>query len=201
MRVLAIVGFVLLGLPSIAACNDEEAQAANSQVNLYRLLNYPFTGPIAWGVRDLDIEERIIKRFGEPLERTPSEGQIGDRNDIMLEYDSMTFLVLGTIGHPNKIIQGIIIKDESAPLVYGIRLGQHISTLPFDESTQKERQNDGISVRKFRTKITLGHSSEAATYFSYDGLEYLSIADGGLTISFDDDGIVSGIEWRWGTGH
>ena len=196
MKILAVISFVLLGLPSIAACNDDE-----SSVNLHRLLAYPFTGPVAWGVRDIDAEERIIKRFGEPLKRNASKGNIGDRNDIMLEYDGITFRVLGTIGYPNNIIQGIIVKDDSVPLMYGIQLGQHISTLPFDETVQKESQNNGISVKKSPTKITLGHTSEAATYFNYDGREYLSIADNELIISFDDDGIISGLEWYWGTGH
>ncbi|MGB5331909.1 MAG: hypothetical protein WBN05_05170, partial [Woeseiaceae bacterium] len=72
MKILAIFSFMLLGLPSVAVCNDKETQAAEAPIDLQRLLTYPFTGPVAWGVHDTDIEEQITTRFGKPNDRIPS---------------------------------------------------------------------------------------------------------------------------------
>ena len=207
MKILAVIICVLFGLPSVAECSDQEAP-----VDLQRLLTYPFTGPVAWGVHDTDIEERITARFGKPNKRIPSISEDAARQnrqsnevnlakhvyETVLDYDDVTFFLRGRTDE--KIIMGIAVKTQSAPIVMGIKLGQHISTLPIENSPEgvvvgKTYSKDGKYYRKYSINFT------SYGTIDYDGREFLAIADCNLEISFDEDGFISGLSWYYGTGH
>ncbi len=208
MKVLAVISCVLFGLPSVAECNDQEAP-----VDLQRLLTYPFTGPVAWGVHDTDIEERITARFGKPNKRIPSISEEAARQnrqsnevnlakhvyETVLDYDDVTFYLRGRTH--KKIIMGIVVKTQSAPIVMGIKLGQHISTLPIENPPEGvfigkvHRENS-----KYYRKYSINSTIHGAVVLD-DGQQMPAIADCSLTISFDEDGFISALSWYYGTGH
>ncbi len=204
--ILTILSCVLFAFPSIAVCNHKEPKIDVATVDLQRLLTYPFTGEVAWGVHDTDIEERITRRFGKPYKRIPSiveetTGESENSRDTVLEYDDMTFYLRGKTGDPNKIIMGITIKSQNAPVVSGIKLGQHISMLPIANPPKgvvvgKKYSEDATYIGEYSI-----HFTSYGTVVRDDGRQMPAIADCNLTVSVDDAGVITGLVWYYGTGH
>lgn len=127
MKLTSALAITLIILaPGVAISNPAKGLNDNPSLRLQFALD-PFLEPIGYTISLGDAKQRILLRFGEPLQHDVSEMPNRFSDEILLEhrivYDGLAFRVGERTESGHTWIQSIEISRNSQTLKFGIAIG------------------------------------------------------------------------------